>query len=139
MHSKLILALMLSATLAASLTLNDNALAARPIPQAPDFGTAIMSAHVDDDGTLIGGAGAVGATRKANGLYFVAFNRSVQGCSHVGAVSGDLAVLYTAFVSTESNPDTFNGATYVGLSVVTANPNGLADDTPFHLLVFCPR
>ena len=142
MHSKLFIALTLSATLAVSLApaLNGDALSApRSIPASPDLGMAILSANVDENGNLTGGAGAVGATKKSNGLYFVAFNRSLRSCTSLGAVSGNLGVLYQGFVSTELNSDTFNGAAYYGVSVATAGPGGVAGDRPFHVIVFCTQ
>jgi hypothetical protein len=141
MHSKLRFALMVSATLAAPMAVDGNALARSPkaVPHVPDLGAAIMSANVNQNGNLYGGAGAVGATRKANGLYFVAFDRSVQGCAYAGAVSGAPALSVPGFVFTEGGYDTFDGATYYGVKVTTANPGGLAGDRPFHVIVFCAK
>jgi hypothetical protein len=117
------------------------ALTAAPASQAADqtLGMAIMSAHVDYYGILKGGAGAVGASKQTNGQYFVAFNRSVEGCTYIGAVSGPTAANYIGFAIPVGKVGTFNGAAHYGVQVDTSDHNTLITDRPFHLLVFCAQ
>src|SRR5688572_4789338 len=82
------------ALLAASPALAQNAGLVYPVPsQSPSrsgvapaaadqkLGMALMSAVVASDGTLVAGAGAVSVTRLNAGVYNVAFERSVVGCT----------------------------------------------------------
>jgi hypothetical protein len=98
---------------------------------------AMMSAQVDKDGNLTGGSGAVGTSRGYTGQYFVVFNRSVEGCTHVGGIGAP--TLYPGCVSATGSFGMFNGATYYGVIVVSLDPDGSPRDRPFHLTVFCSK
>jgi hypothetical protein len=141
--SALFCALLFSAAAAIGAAFAEQPQAARQAaaPRAADqtLGMAIMSANVDRSGTLTGGAGVVGALRQANGQYFVAFNRSVEGCTHVGAVAGDVAFVFPGLVAATPKTDTFNGRTYYGVRVDTSDHDAFITDRPFHLIVFCSR
>ena len=85
MHSKLTLALKLSAALAAvSFVGSALAQSPRPVPQAaaPTLGVAVMSALVRLDGSAVHGAGIVDSAWNGDTVtYRLRFNRSLNGCS----------------------------------------------------------
>ena len=134
MRSKLMFALPLVAALTTTLTVEGKALA------ASDLGIAIMSAQVDRDGHLQGGAGVVGVKRIGAGEYFVAFGRSVEGCTYTGTTSGKDAYLNPGFVAATELYETLNGVSYYGVRVTTLFPGPFpVVDRPFHVLVFCSK
>ena len=108
-------------------------------PAAADkkLGMALMSAVVAADGTLASGSGAVSATKLTAGVYNVAFERSVAGCSFsaTSATANDNSgvqdnLVMALHLQTASN----------GIQIQTLNQDGGAlRDGSFHLLVFCPK
>jgi hypothetical protein len=105
---------------------------------APDqgLGMTIMSAEVSSGGTLLAGAGVVGVSEMGIGQYFVAFNRSVLGCTVVGSPS---AIALPGFIIARGSPGTIDGTTYFGLRVDTLNKNTTSESLSFNLIVFCAR
>lgn len=109
-----------------------------PAYAAPDqrLGMSLMSAAVNDDGTLRGGAGAVSSS-KHNNLpyeYEVVFNRSLSGCDAV-ATTGALFIENTdwsGFVAVSGMSSKPNS-----VLVLTKSTSGSPTPRPFHLLIFC--
>ena len=106
---------------------------------APALGMAIMSAYVDQSGEQPAGAGVIGVRRIADGLHFVAFNRSVEGCVYVGTTSIAPASPDPGLISTNGVTGMLNGVIYYGVQVDTDLRNGDPSDLPFYLLVFCAQ
>jgi hypothetical protein len=103
---------------------------------APDqtLGVALMSAVVNQLGTLLRGAGAVSATRNSTGNYRVIFNRQVLGkCTYVamaevGPMSGG------AFARVDETVSNVNS-----VIVLTRNANNDEEDRAFELIAFCTQ
>jgi hypothetical protein len=103
---------------------------------APDqtLGVALMSAVVNQLGTLLRGVGAVSATRNSEGNYRVIFNREVLGkCTYVamaevGPMPGG------AFVRVDETVSNVNS-----VLVLTRNANNDEEDRAFELIVFCAQ
>jgi hypothetical protein len=92
-----------------------------------------LFAVVDEDATLVRGAGAVSAELAAAAHYDVGFNRNVTGCAYVatlGSVDSTLGPAGDAHVAQDpTNPN--------GVRVVTNAPNGSLAPESFHLEVAC--
>lgn len=100
---------------------------------APDngLGTAIMSAAVYFDGTLIRGSGALSVIKNDVGVYFVQFDRNVRFCFKVATLSSDNQTLQTGSAATT------RGLQDDTIIVGTTNPAGTYVDRTFQVLVFC--
>jgi hypothetical protein len=98
-----------------------------------------MSAAVDDQGTLVSGAGAVSATNKTTGLFLVFFNRDLRSCQAV-ASTGTTALHTSVQGGTAvANVDSFFDASTNHVEVFTRNNAGSFADIAFMVLVFCPK
>ena len=106
-----------------------------PAPEAADqtLGMAIMSASVDADGTLLGGAGV---TRLVNsgGSYALDFARSIAGCARVANIGLPTAQVGSGSITTSGDAEIPDR-----LFVNTRDANGSLAAQPFHLIVFCPK
>jgi hypothetical protein len=127
MRSKSLFALALATTLVA---------APASIRAAPDqtLGMALMSAVVNQSGTLNRGVGAVSATRNSEGNYRVIFNREVLGkCTYVAmAETGPMpGGAFVRVIETVTNVNS--------VLVLTRNANNDEEDRSFELIVFCAQ
>lgn len=108
-------------------------------PEATDntLGMALLSAAVDQNGTLYQNSGAVSATKVDTGLYSVTFNRSVVGCSIAGTLGSPIplgapdAVGQMNVTPLDSAADT--------IRVRTSNATGIGTNKNFHVILFCAR
>jgi hypothetical protein len=127
MRSKSIFALALASALVA---------APASTRAAPDqtLGAALMSAVVNQLGTLLRGAGPVSAARIGTGNYRVIFNREVLGrCTYVamaavGPMSGG------AFARVDETVSNVNS-----VIVLTRNADNDEEDRGFELIAFCTQ
>jgi hypothetical protein len=92
MHAKFIFAVILFSSLTASAAAQrapDIIILPGYAPQAADqtLGMALMSAFVNEDGTLARGAGAVSSQRTAEGSYEVDLDRDIHNCTYTASVS----------------------------------------------------
>ncbi len=110
-----------------------------PRPEAADqaLGTALMSATVLSDGTLLRGGGVVSSTRTSTGFYLVNFVRSVADCTCTASFGrGDgSASAYTEEPFISANCP-YGGAEGVGVWIRLGGADG---NYPFQLIVFCPK
>ena len=97
---------------------------------APDntLGVAILGALVKDDGTLLRGSGATGASNFATGAYAVTFNRDITNCTFAATPVGNSVVIRA--VSTVGSNLQFN---------MNRLSDGSALNSTFSLVVFCPK
>jgi hypothetical protein len=109
-----------------------------PAWAAPDdsLGMALMSAVVNDDGTLARGAGAVSSQKIDNGKVVVVFNRNVRECTYVATLgfanTNSLGIGGTVDVRGYS-------ADVNAVLVLTSSTAPSPSNMPFHLIVFCAR
>ena len=105
---------------------------------APDqtLGMALLSALVNSNGTLLGGAGATSSNRRATGLYDVFFNRSVLGCDYVATQSNTNINNYVPPLATIA---TAPGLSADRVFVVVQDGAGTNVDRIFRMIVFCPK
>ena len=127
MRSKSLFALALATALVA---------APASIRAAPDqtLSMALMSAVVNQAGTLNRGVGAVSATRNSEGNYRVIFNREVLGkCTYVAmAETGPMpGGAFVRVIETVTNVNS--------VLVLTRNANNDEEDRSFELIVFCAQ
>ncbi|MFC3691329.1 hypothetical protein [Chenggangzhangella methanolivorans] len=107
-------------------------------PQAApgDLGSAIMSAVVDPDGTLVRGEGAVSAQRFFEGAFGVEFGRDVTACAFVVSIGGSDA-------QGTPEPGLISAVGRLGearqIFVSTKDAKARSVDRPFHLIVYCGR
>lgn len=127
----------LSAALAATLLLCQPAAAARAREGADKaLGMAMMSAIVNLDGDLLGGAGATGSKKTATGRYEITFNRSVAGCTYLGGISNNTDGLpFSGAIVALSN--TFSADNTV--LVNTMNTDGSNFNASAMVMVFCGK
>jgi len=102
---------------------------------APDqtLGMALMSALVNSNGTLLGGAGATSSNQHSTGRYRVFFNRSVLGCGYVATRSH-------FFPNAHMDPATIStapGDSASSVWVVVQEADGTYVDRIFGMIVFC--
>jgi hypothetical protein len=101
-------------------------------PQAADGtrGMALMGAYLNANGTMASGSGVTSTQRFAPGGYIVLFDRDVAtGCTYATAIVGlSQAVIRIIFLS--GNQLQFN---------TNLASTGVLTDTPFSVIVFCPR
>lgn len=108
--------------------------------------TAMLTAVVAGNGTLVRGVGATGALRRRTGQYEVSFDRSIVGCTysatvgftdlHLGYNFLDAASAMRAYYELPGDPDsTTTLAVFTG---VPATPIPTYVDRPFHVIVICP-
>ena len=97
---------------------------------APDntLGVAILGALVKDDGTLLRGSGATGASNFATGAYAVTFNRDITNCTFAATPVRNSVVIRA--VSTVGSNLQFN---------MNRLSDGSALNSTFSLVVFCPK
>jgi len=103
---------------------------------APDqtLGVALMSAVVNQLGTLLRGAGAVSATRNGTGNYRVIFNREVLGkCTYVAMAEGG-PMPGGAFARVDETVSNVNS-----VLVLTRNADNDEEDRGFELIAFCTQ
>lgn len=127
MRSKSLLALALATALVA---------APASTRAAPDqtLGVALMSAVVNQSGTLLRGAGAVSATFIGTGTYRVIFNREVLGkCTYV-AMAETGPMTGGAFVRVDETVTNVNS-----VLVQTRNAANAVEGRGFELIVFCAQ
>ena len=111
--------------------------AAAPAPEAADgtLGMALMSAIVNRDGVLVGGAGVVSVQFDLDKMrYEVAFERDLSGCAYVATVGEPDKDAWDGYATT-TRDITLGGK---GVSVATIL-NGNLSKLPFHLIVFCTK
>lgn len=110
-----------------------------PLRAAPDnkLGMALMSASVNDTGTILWSSGVtnLGTAKVGTGEYFLTFERKLLNCSCAATIGGPAAVPpqntgITASCPRSDGPDAVSVYTSVG---------NIATDLPFHLIVFCPK
>lgn len=91
-------------------------------------------ARVAETGALNGTSGVTAVTRSANGAYTVKFDRNISTCAVQATVSG---------VGTTAPPVGHTIATWTSpgdptvVQVATADGDGAASDTPFHVSALC--
>ena len=113
---------------------------AGPAGAAAGGGTSLW-AVVRTNGTLVKGSGVDAVARANPGSYGVAFKQSIVGCAQVVSIGG-----YTAGSETSVPPPgvirSWVSATGPEVltrtvNVETDNLNGVPEDRPFHVAVFC--
>lgn len=144
MRNKLIVSVVLAAALMAGPAVaqqepEDRSAAVAPNPELPDqtLGMALMSAYVNAAGELVHGAGAVSAERVDTGIFFVYFDRSIVGCTHVASMSvGAGSAVHFGTVNTAAPASGTTNA----VRVRTFFPSSTdAFSQPFSLVVFCTQ
>ena len=105
---------------------------------APDqtLGMALMSAVVNQDGMLLGGAGATSSARHSTGRYRVFFNRSVLGCDYVATQSHFASLNHNTPLATIA---TAPGDSANSVWVVVQDGEATNVDRIFRMIVFCPK
>jgi hypothetical protein len=104
---------------------------------APDnsFGMALLGAVINGDGTTARGSGVTGSSRASQGNYIVTFDRPLADCTFSAApvfiAGGTTSVIVPRVIGL---PSTSN---------IQFNVNRVSDgtlvDSPFSLVVFCPK
>lgn len=109
-----------------------------PVPQAAagDLGSAIMSAVINADGTIVRGEGVVSSELSGTNGYAVAFGRNVAGCSFQATVGqpGSSGVQPPSIATVAGSIANANA-----VFVATFDSDNAAAPRPFHLLVYCGR
>jgi len=94
----------------------------------------LFSAVVQQNGNLARGVGATSSERLATGLYQTRFDRDLSGCSWVAQVgSPDGVPVASGEVSTSLR----SPADSEGLLHIVNGSNGVTQDRPFHVHVYC--
>jgi hypothetical protein len=97
--------------------------------RAPD-GQPLLFAMVNQDGHLVGGFGATGATYFGAARYEVTFDRDVSGCAYVATTPSTYSQAIMVFTAGGH----LSGH---GVYVETKNQGGGLTPGPFHLVVAC--
>jgi hypothetical protein len=97
---------------------------------APDntLGTAMLGALVKDDGTLLHGTGVTGVVHTTTGGYKVTFDRDITDCTFATTPVGSSVVI--------------RAVSFVGSNLqfnMNRVSDGIAFDSTFSLVVFCPK
>ena len=107
---------------------------------APDntLGMALMSASVDaaPSPNIIRGSGAVSASRPQTGFVDVVFDRDLSSCACTASTGYYEVGSYTGGSMASANCPY---AAPNSARVIVRSENATFIDSPFHLIVFCPK
>jgi hypothetical protein len=91
---------------------------------------------VDSAGVLDRGVGGASSVQTATGDYKVTFSSDVSNCAYTASIGDVGSATGTAGITrTRSGPTT--SSVVVETFRISTNGSLLADDYPFHLVVFC--
>ncbi len=134
-HNSLAIGLALALAAAPAVAADDQLgfVAGAPAPEAADMtqGMAIMSAAIEEDGTLIPGFGygVVSAQKNSTGSYTVRFSRSLLGCAPMVSSPWGTTTMFAV-----------GGVSAQGTVIVSARTTEAAlVDRPFWVFVFCAQ